>query len=145
MNIQELLLKGQKATASDILPLMEGKEKGEINDFNRIYTINDFDFMKGDKGDFAVFTIKETQNHFFFGATVLTDKLKTLQNTFTPDELAFVLQHGITVKFGKKRGRSGFTYTTADLFVDVKNEEVDNVQKFYDEDGQVITNDDLPF
>lgn len=145
MNIQELLLRGQKAVASNNLPLMEGKEKGEINDFNRIYTINDFDFMKGNNGDFAVFTIKETQDYFFFGATVLTDKLKTLQQTFTSDELAMLLQHGITVKFGKNRGKSGFTYTTADLFVDVQVQSVEHDHKAYNEKGQVIVGDVLPY
>lgn len=72
----------ERAKEFDIqLPLMEGREKGETNELiATVCTITDYGFLPNDAGEaYAVFTVKEIPDKFFFGGSVLTARLTELE------------------------------------------------------------------
>ena len=62
------------------LPLMEGREKGETKELiATVCTIDDYGFLPNEAGEpYAVFTVKERPNKFYFGGSVLTARLSDL-------------------------------------------------------------------
>ncbi len=63
------------------LPLMEGRDKGETAELiATVCTITDYGFLPNEAGEpYAVFTVKEIPNKFFFGGSVLTARLTELE------------------------------------------------------------------
>lgn len=63
------------------LPLMEGREKGETSELlATVCTITDYGFLPNEAGEpYAVFTVKEIKDKFFFGGSVLTARLTELE------------------------------------------------------------------
>lgn len=63
------------------LPLMEGRDKGDTKELlGQISTIEDYGFLPNDAGEaYAVFTVKERANKFYFGGSVLTARLTDLE------------------------------------------------------------------
>lgn len=97
------------------LPFMEGKEKAEIQE-NTIYTISEYGYLTGDDGEYICFLTKEDKDHFYFGSSVLTQKMRDLEFKIA-DDMQVLLEHGIEVSFKKQKSKkSGFTYTDATLF-----------------------------
>jgi len=108
-------LKERAAQLSATLEIMEGRDKAEMDNLiGQHVTINDFDFLAGDKGeDFAVFTIAEMPQVFFFGGGVISDHLKTLENDGYKDAIKV---EGLPVKFEKKKSKNNRFYVNAILF-----------------------------
>jgi hypothetical protein len=96
------------------LPIMEGREKGTAEDLlDKIVTIRDFDFLRNDKGRFAVYVIDEDPAHFFFGGMVLTDQLLTLEKEgYHPD----IVNEGLPVRMSEKRSKNKMTYTNVETY-----------------------------
>ena len=95
-------------------PFMEGKENGKLEE-NKIYTVNEFDYMNDEKGDYIVFTVKEDDKHFYFGGQVLTDTFKKIELQYSNilDEL---LEEGIPFKATKKLSKNKRQYTAIELY-----------------------------
>lgn len=64
------------------LPLMEGREKGDTKELiAQVTTITDYGFLPNEAGEpYAVFTVKERPNKFYFGGSVLTARLTELES-----------------------------------------------------------------
>ena len=72
----------ERAKEFDIqLPLMEGREKGETDELiATVCTIKEYGFLPNEAGEpYAVFTVKEIPDKFFFGGSVLTARLTELE------------------------------------------------------------------
>lgn len=114
-NLQILKDKLKKELASNEgIPFMEGREKADYR-LDTEYYITDFGFIKDQTGKYAVFAVKDDDNHFYFGGQVLTEGLKTIEDNSTEDELSQLLQEGIKVKFGTATSKSNKRkYTTVE-------------------------------
>ena len=114
MNLQDLISRAKEVTASG-LPFMEGKEKAELS-MGEILNIDNYGYLEGEQGEFVVFTTKEYKDKFFFGSTVLTSKMKELDEVFKDDEMAKLLENGIEVVFEEKRSRNKRDYKNVTFF-----------------------------
>lgn len=86
------------------LAIMEGKEKEDLKSLlNKEITINDYDFLNGEDGIYAVFTIKEDEKCFYFGSSIITDELKGIDEAGLKEELK---QEGLKVKFVEKKAKN---------------------------------------
>ena len=93
-------------------PLMEGKEKGEIDELiNKEITIINYDFVKDKEGkEYVAFLIKET-NKFYFGGLVLTENLRELDLEGYGEDIR---AEGIKCILNKRKSKNGMTYTNVD-------------------------------
>lgn len=119
LNIQSLIVKAKEVTSHG-LPFMQGKEKEEIN-MGMIYNINEYGFLQGETGDdFVVFTTKEYTDKFFYGGSVVTQKIKDLEANLNANEIAQLLEHGIEIIFVQKVSKNKKKYTTCEFFPGVE-------------------------
>lgn len=84
MSNKETMKKSLRDRAKEFdiqLPLMEGREKGETSELiATVCTITDYGFLPNEAGEpYAVFTVKEIPDKFFFGGSVLTARLSELE------------------------------------------------------------------
>lgn len=97
------------------LPFMEGREKGETKDLiGTINTINEYGFLPNEKGgQFAVFTVKERPQHFFFGGMVITDQLAQLEAEGYHEAIN---DEGLPMLMTEKKSKNGMKYTNVEFF-----------------------------
>lgn len=98
------------------LPLMEGRTKGETKELiGQICTITDYGFMTGDTGEaYVAFTVAERPGKFYFGGTVLTDRMSQLEADGYHDEIVL---EGLPVLMTEKKNRDGKrTYTNVEFY-----------------------------
>ena len=90
------------------IAFMDGANKGDMSEIiGRNVTITDFDFIKGENGEYVVFTVKEVENTFFFGGKVLTEDLSGLSLS----DRAELRENGLPVLFEEKKNKAGRKYT----------------------------------
>jgi len=114
MDIKELISKVKEVTNTG-LPFMTGLEKAEIG-MGEIMHINNYGYLKGEEGDFVVFTTKEYPKNFFFGSSVLTGKMKELDIALGEENMFKLLDNGIEVVFDKKKSKNKREYTNCVFF-----------------------------
>ena len=116
LNIKALINKAKEVTATG-LPFMQGKEKHELT-MGMIYNINEYGFLDGGESneEFVVFTTKEHPEAFFYGGSVVTQKIKDLEANLTNEEIAQLLDYGIEVIFLQKLSKNKKKYTTCEFF-----------------------------
>jgi len=96
------------------LELMQGREKGNTEALlNTPVTINDFDYLEGDDGTYAVFTIKEDTQQFYFGNSILTGHLQELEAKGFKNA---VQGEGLPTLFEQKRSKQNRTYTKVTFY-----------------------------
>lgn len=80
MENQKLSLKERvKLFKNESVSFIENKTKGELLELvKKEITINNVGFLKGTDGEYAVFTIKEYPDKFYFASSVITSNLKEL-------------------------------------------------------------------
>lgn len=117
MNLEQLINKAQQITASG-LPFMEGKEKLEVkgNILNNVLTVDEYGFLEGEEGEYVVIALKEYPQHFIYGSSVVTQAFKTLEETLNEEELAFILDKGITFKLTEVISKNKRKYTKLTFF-----------------------------
>ena len=96
--------------------VMEGRTKGEIKELTA-YLIKDFTILK-DKNtdnDYSAFIVDGNDEEFFFGGSVVTDKLKRISDMLTDDELAELKKEGIPVMFVGKKSQNKRNYMDMEL------------------------------
>lgn len=83
-----------------------------------IYNINEYGFLDGGESneEFVVFTTKEQPEAFFYGGSVVTQKIKDLEANLTTEEIAALLDYGIEVIFLQKLSKNKKKYTTCEFF-----------------------------
>lgn len=94
------------------LSIMEGRTKGENCEIeNKVVTINDFDIIKGEN-DYAVYTVKEIEDTFFFGGMVLTEHLKQLEAEGYKEAIQ---KEGLRVMIKESKSKKGRTYYSVEF------------------------------
>lgn len=73
------------------IEFMDDRNKQDISMLVGDYVhVEDFDFIHGKNGDYAVFIVKEWPNSFFFGNKVITSTFKRIEEDGMKDEMAEV-------------------------------------------------------
>lgn len=104
-NVSEIL-KRVKSELSAGLPFMEGREKGSLV-CGVEFTITEFGFLTDNENDrpYVCFLLREDNEHFYFGGGVVTEKLQTIKNILSEEELKALLTEGLRVKFETKKSK----------------------------------------
>ena len=97
------------------LPLMEGREKGDTSELlGNISTINDYGFLPNENGEaYACFIVDERPGKFYFGGTVMTDRLEQLEADGYHEAVVF---EGLPVLMTEKKSRNNRTFTNVVFF-----------------------------
>ena len=70
------------------IPFMEGREKANLKDvLDRKLHIDDFGFIKGEEGEYAVISFAEDKDYFYFANAIVTDALKKIKEDGKSEEL----------------------------------------------------------
>ena len=113
-NLKKSLKERAQEMSAPVLPLMDGKDKGTTEDLiGVIVTLNDFGFLSGDDGEYAVFTVQEEPKEFFFGGKVLTEALKEFEKDGYTESIR---EEGLPLVLTKKKTKDGKKNYTAVLF-----------------------------
>lgn len=105
-SLQELIKKEFQAG----LPFMDGREKGSLVTEAEVH-ITDFGFLKEENGEqYVAFNLKEDMEHFYFGGNVITEKMKTVENLLSEEQLEELKREGLKVKFIKKESKNKRDY-----------------------------------
>lgn len=99
------------------LAFMEGREKG-ILPLDKEVVINEFGFLNGDEGEYAVFTLKGVDKEFYYGSSVVTDVLKQVEEVLNGDgeSQTEFLEHGLPVQFTQRMSKAKRKYTAIKLY-----------------------------
>ena len=98
------------------LPLMESRDKGDTKELlGQVTTITDYGFLPNENGEmYACFITKERAGKFYFGGTVLTDRLLKLESEGYHDA---IVEEGLPVLMTEtKAKKSNRTYTNVEFF-----------------------------
>ena len=108
-------LKDRAKEFSVNLPFMEGREKADVKELiGTINTIDEYGFLSGDDGDYAVFTVKERAGKFYFAGMVLTDQLQQLEAEGYHEEIN---AEGLPVLLTEKKAKKGNrTYVNVEFY-----------------------------
>lgn len=106
----------EKAKEMDVrLPFMDGCVKGDTKElFGMISTINEYGFLPNEAGElYAVFTVRERTGKFYFGGTVMTDRLFKFENDGYHDD---IVAEGLPVLMREKKSKANRTYVDVVFF-----------------------------
>lgn len=94
--------------------LMDGKEKGaNIEIEGKTVTLSDYEFRKDERGEtYAVYTVKEIENTFFFAGMDLSQKLVTLDEEGYKEQIK---KQGLPMKLHKLKTKKGREFYTVDF------------------------------
>ena len=117
MNINELIKQAQEVTKSG-LPFMDGREKLEITGevLNNILTVDDYGYLDGDDGNYVVISLKEYPKHFIYGGSVVTDAFKKLEEKIGAENMAQLIQHGLTFRLSELISKNKRKYVRISFF-----------------------------
>ena len=106
----------ERAKEFDVrLPFMEGREKGETRELlGTVNTITEYGFLPNDQGEvYACFIVQERPGKFYFGGTVITDRLTQLETEGYHDA---VNAEGLPVLMTEKKSKNNRTFTNVVFF-----------------------------
>lgn len=97
------------------LPFMEGRDKGDTKELlGQDSTINEYGFLPNEAGEpYAVFTVKERPSKFYFGGSVITDRLIKLEEEGYHDA---IVAEGLPVRMTEKKSRNNRTFVNVVFF-----------------------------
>lgn len=97
------------------LPFMDGCDKGDTKELlGTVNTINEYGFLPNENGEtYAVFTVKERAKRFYFGGTVLTDRLIQLESEGYHEA---IVEEGLPVLMTEKKSKSNRGYVNVEFF-----------------------------
>lgn len=112
------IMKSLKERAKEFsvrLPFMEGKDKGDTKELiGTVNTINEYGFLPNENGEaYAVFTVKERPSKFYFGGTVLTDRLEQLEAEGYHEAIN---AEGLPILMTEKKSKNNRGYTNVEFF-----------------------------
>lgn len=122
LNLKEQLKKDQQFG----FDFMVNRESGKIKDWkNEIVTITNVDLMEnvrdkmsGEVKDLIVFTIKEDNNHFFFGGNAITNMFKDFFEKYGKEATQHLVQNeGLEVEV---LGKISKTFKTEYIILEIK-------------------------
>jgi len=106
----------ERAKEFDVrLPFMEGRDKGDTKDLiGQDSTIVDYGFLPNEAGEvYACFIVKERPSKFYFGGTVMTDRLTQLEAEGYHET---IVSEGLPVRMTEKKSRNNRTFTNVIFF-----------------------------
>ena len=114
MNLKKTL-KDRAKEFSVRLPFMDGREKGETRDLlGNVSTIIEYGFLPNEQGEaYAVFIVKERKDKFYFGGTVLTDRLTQLEAEGYHED---IYAEGLPMLMTEKKSRNNRTFTNVEFY-----------------------------
>jgi len=115
-NIKSIKSLKERAKEFDILlPFMEGREKGETKDLlGTVNTICEYGFLPNENGEaYAAFIVKERPYKFYFGGTVITDRLLKLEEEGYHEA---IVTEGLPVLMNEKKSKNKRTFTNVVFF-----------------------------
>ena len=122
MSLKETLM---AKNSGEGIKFMENRTRGELKEIlNKEVILRDYDFINGKEGRFVVFIVDGIEDKFFFGGSVITDLLDSLN----PEEKKELQAEGVPVEVYSKKSKNGREY---------------NGMTFYP--AEAATEDDLPF
>lgn len=97
------------------LPFMEGRDKGETRELlGQVTTIEEYGFLPDKDGElYAVFTVRERKGKFYFGGTVLTDRLAQLEAEGYHDAIN---EEGLPMLMTEKKSKKGRNFTNVEFY-----------------------------
>jgi len=96
------------------LDFMEGKEKGEQIPAKQVLTIREYGFLKGEVSEYVVVLFDEQPNLFYFGGTIVTEKMKSFDND---EDKKTIKSEGLPCLFERKTNKKGKReYTTIEFY-----------------------------
>lgn len=118
MSSNENMRKSLKERAKEFdarLPFMEGRDKGDTKELlGQDSTINQYGFLPNEAGEvYAVFTVKERSDKFYFGGTVITDRLLKLDQDGYRAEIEL---EGLPVRMSEKKSRNNRSFVNVVFF-----------------------------
>lgn len=108
-------LKDRAREFSVRLPFMDGCDKGDTKELlGTVNTINEYGFLPNENGEaYAVFTVKERPKKFYFGGTVLTDRLEQLEAEGYHEA---IVAEGLPILMTEKKSKNNRGYTNVEFF-----------------------------
>ena len=106
----------ERAKEFDVrLPFMEGRDKGETRELlGTVNTISEYGFLPNENGEvYACFSVKERPGKFYFGGTVITDRLTQLETEGYHDA---IIAEGLPVLMTEKKSKNNRTFTNVVFF-----------------------------
>lgn len=106
----------ERAKEFDVrLPFMEGRDKGDTKELiGQDSTIVDYGFLPNDQGEsYACFIVKERPGKFYFGGTVMTDRLEQLEAEGYHEA---IVNEGLPVRMTEKKSKNNRTFTNVEFF-----------------------------
>lgn len=106
----------ERAKEFDVrLPFMEGRDKGDTKELiGTVNTIREYGFLPNDKGEaYACFIVDERPTKFYFGGTVITDRLEQLEAEGYHEA---VVAEGLPVLMTEKKSKNGRFFTNVVFF-----------------------------
>ena len=101
------------------IKFMEGRTKGELEEIkDKNLTINNFAFLKNEEGEYAVFTVAEIPDSFYFGGLVITDYLKKIEAEEGLKEE--VEQQGLPVLITQRKSKNKKLYYAIEFYPEAK-------------------------
>lgn len=92
------------------IPFMNDRDRGDINDLvNKDLHIEDYGYIRGKKGEYAVIAFREYPNNFYFGGMVLTDILHRIDKDDMKEQLLGEILR-LSMKEAKDPDRDGNKY-----------------------------------
>lgn len=109
----------ERAKEFDVrLPFMDGREKGETKELlGTVNTITEYGFLPNDNGEvYACFIVKERSGKFYFGGTVITDRLTQLEAEGYHEA---IVEEGLPVLMTEKKSKNNRMFTSVEFFPEV--------------------------
>lgn len=106
----------ERAKEFDVrLPFMEGRNKGETQELlGQDSTIVDYGFLPNEAGEaYAVFIVKERSDKFYFGGTVITDRLMQLDQEGYHDA---IVAEGLPIRMSEKKSKNNRNFINVVFF-----------------------------
>ena len=121
MKLENLAGKIQELNSSGGVPFMEGRTLGKIAE-GVVHTLDNYGFIHGEDGEYVVLSFEEYPDFFFFGGSVVTQKIKDLSDVLADAGIEDLTTQdsGVPVIFEKKKNKSGKKeYMTCTFFPEV--------------------------
>lgn len=106
----------ERAKEFDVrLPFMEGRTKGDTKELlGTVNTIVEYGFLPNEAGEaYACFIVKERKDKFYFGGTVITDRLTQLEAEGYHEA---VVAEGLPVLMTEKKSKNNRNFTNVEFF-----------------------------
>lgn len=119
MSDNKNMMKSLKERAKEFsvrLPFMDGRDKGETGELlGQVSTITDYGFLPNEQGEmYVAFIVKERSSKFYFGGTVLTDRMAQLDAEGYHDA---IVEEGLPMLMTEQKSRKGGrTYVAVEFY-----------------------------